>query len=80
MHPKGTLENGHHGPELGAVLAPAVRPDTQHVAKYSGEGGIGGSTTVGAGRDEAVAIAVFGRLKSTQLRGNSTEQNYSGDR
>lgn len=36
--PEGTLENGHHGPQLSSVLALAVRPYPDHVCEESNDG------------------------------------------
>ena len=77
--PKGALEDGHHGPELRAVLAAVVSPDAKHVVQHGVDGGEDVVAAVGAGDGQAVAVAVFGGLKGTELSGDHAEQDDKGD-
>lgn len=68
VHPEGALEDGHHGPELGAVFTPTVRPHREEVLDHGAQRQEDVVPHVGTGLGQTVSITVVRNLESTQLR------------
>lgn len=62
--PEGTLENGHHGPQLSSVLALAVRPHPDHVCEESNDGLDPAVAPVGGSLGNTCTVAVLCGLES----------------
>lgn len=69
--PEGTLENGHHGPQLSSVLALAVRPHPDHVCEESNDGLEPAVAPGGASLGETSSVAVLCGLECAELGGEA---------
>lgn len=69
--PEGTLENGHHGPQLSSVLALAVRPNPDHIREKSNDGLEPAVALVGASFRKACSVTVLCGLECAELGGEA---------
>ena len=79
VDPEGALEDGHHGPELGAVLTAAVRPDAQDVVEHGVDGGEERVAPVGARLRQTDAVAVVRDVEGAELGGDAAERDDEGN-
>lgn len=69
--PEGTLENGHHGPQLSSVLALAVRPYPDHVCEESNDGLQPAIAPGGTSLGQTSSVTVLCGLECAELGGEA---------